>query len=40
MKDEYAVTFLLLFLIIFERRKKDIIRVILYDKINKIINLL
>ena len=38
MKDEYAVAFLLLFLTILERRKKDIIRIILYDKISKIMS--
>ena len=38
MKDKYAVTFLLHFLTIFERRKKNIIRIILYDRINRTIN--
>ena len=38
MKDEYVITFLLLLLTIFERRKKDIIRIILHDKINRIMN--
>ena len=40
MKDKYAAVFLLLLLIIFKRRKKDTVRIILYDKINKIMNLL
>ena len=40
MKNEYVITFLLFFLTIFERRKKNIIRVILYDKINRIMSLL
>ena len=38
MKDEYATAFLLLLLTILERRKKDIIRAVLYDRINKTVS--